>query len=515
MSSRLSSQGISSFISFYSYARAIPGKPLASRRALCLQVGQPHSRRLRDPHSALGKRHFHASTPSCAPKNPYEVLGVKKDASPAEIKKVYFSLARKYHPDTNPDKNAQTKFVEIQEAYDTLKDEKKRAAYDQYGAASQQPGFDPNTFGRNPFEGAGGFSGFHDFGATFGGERGQSDLFEQLFGAFGGRARARGSPFQGNTRGEDIEASVGVSFLDAAKGTSRTVNVSPVINCSTCSGSGLKSGAKRTTCQSCGGTGTVTYVIDSGFQMASTCHTCQGTGTTVPRGSQCPACAGVGKVRERKSVKVDIPAGVEDGMTIRVPNAGDAPVAGKGPAGDLLVRVNVAASKTFRRQGTNLYHDARIPFHVALLGGRARVPTLDGDVDVRLPGGTQQGEEMRLKDRGLPQVFSGEKGDLFIKFTIQLPRSLTKRQREILQEYADDVEGRSPGPTKRSSPEESNTSPSSGQASQTAAGDDNGRASSTPPSSHSVGDGQQNEEKVDDHDQDRDEREEKKRRATA
>lgn len=187
-----------------------------------------------------------------------------------------------------------------------------------------------------------------------------------------------------------------------------------------------------------------THIIDSGFQMASTCSTCQGTGTTVPPGSQCNSCAGLGQVRTRKSVKVDIPAGVEDGMTIRVPSMGDSPASGKGRPGDLLVRVNVASSKVFRRQGPNLHHEARVPLHAALLGGRVRVPTLDGDVDVRIPAGTQQGEEMILKGRGASSVFGRDKGDLFVTFAVQLPRMLTPRQREILQQYADDVEGRRP-----------------------------------------------------------------------
>jgi molecular chaperone DnaJ len=189
-----------------------------------------------------------------------------------------------------------------------LKDDKKRALYDKYGAASQQPGFDPDAQG--PFgTGAGGFSGFQGFaGGDFG--RAQADLFEQLFGgSFGGRSRGRASGFGENTRGDDIEASVGVSFLEACKGAVRNINITPVVNCGTCSGSGLKTGAKRSSCSSCGGTGTRTFVIDSGFQMASTCSACSGIGTTIPRGSQCGECAGMGKVRVRKTVKVDIPPG--------------------------------------------------------------------------------------------------------------------------------------------------------------------------------------------------------------
>ena len=194
-----------------------------------------------------------------------------------------------------------------------LKDEKKRAAYDQYGHASQQPGFNPSGFGSsggNPFAGASGGNSFgFDFASAFGGRTGgrsQADLFDQLFGNFGG-GRARSQAFE---HGDDIHSSIGISFMEACKGTSRTINVNVVTKCGTCSGSGLKAGAKRSTCTSCGGTGARSFVLDNGFQVASTCPSCEGTGTTVPRGSQCGDCHGQGHVRVRKSVKVDIPAGV-------------------------------------------------------------------------------------------------------------------------------------------------------------------------------------------------------------
>jgi len=471
MSFRLPSQGVHSFISYYSCSRPTINPSMRSLLSLY------HVRNAKLPscaRSQFSKRFFHASRPSNSPNDPYQVLGVNKDATSAEIKKVYFSLARKYHPDTNPDKNAQDKFVEIQEAYDILKDEKKRAAFDQYGAASQQPGFDPDAFARNPFA-----SGF---GSTFGHGGGQSDLFDQLFGALGGRGRGGSSAFRQNVRGADIEASVGVSFMEAAKGTSRTIKVNPVVDCGACTGTGLKAGSQRSKCPTCNGSGTRTFVIDSGFQMASTCPTCQGAGTVIPHGHHCRECDGIGKVRGRKTVKVDIPAGIEDGMTIRVPNGGDTPDHGKGPTGDLLVRVNVAASKVFRRQGSNIYHDARIPLHTALLGGRVRVPTLDGDVDVRVPGSTQQGQEMVLKNHGIQPVFGGEKGDLFVTFAVQIPRSLTDRQREIIQEYADDVEGRS---TKKSSSSSGDATSSTNTGPRN---DDNGTTHFSSSASHQPGD---------------------------
>ncbi|KAI6136860.1 DnaJ protein [Pisolithus sp. B1] len=484
---RFTSQGFSSFVSFYACARQQLTHSYRNHPGTCP--------RLPPLYAPTHHRGFHTSAPlSAGAKNPYEVLGVGKDASPADIKKAYFSLARKYHPDTNPDKGAQQRFLEIQEAYDTLKDDKKRAAYDQYGSASQQPGFDPNAFTRNPFAnaGAGGFAGFQDFREAFGSTQG--DLFSQLFGgAFGGRARPGG--FQQSSRGSDVEARVNISFMDACKGASLDVNVNPVTTCPTCSGTGLKRGAKRATCAACHGTGTQTFVIDSGFQMASTCGACFGTGSTVPRGSQCSTCGGQGHIRTKKTVKVDIPPGdfyspailgVEDGMTIRVPAAGDAPLSGKGNHGDLLVRVSVSPSKIFRRQGANLHHEARIPMHVAILGGRIRVPTLDGHVEVRVPSGTQHGEEMVLRDHGVPSVFGSGKGDLFVSFIVQLPRSLSKRQREILQQYADDVEGRSNTSTTttgNSSADKGN--PDDRSSYKTNASTDNGTASfsHSPPSS--------------------------------
>lgn len=236
------------------------------------------------------KRRFHTSSPRAAPQSadPYKVLGVAKDATAAEIKKSYFQLARQYHPDSNKNPSAKDKFIEIQQAYDTLGDEKKRAAYDRYGAASQQPGFDPDAFAnaRGPF-GAGGFGGFQDFASAFAGANGsgsgaQSELFEQLFGAFGGGSRARTQRF----RGEDIQNTVHISFIEACKGVSRTINVKPIVDCNRCSGSGIKAGAKRSKCHTCGGTGTQSYIIDSGFQVSSTCTTCQGRGTFINKDAQ-------------------------------------------------------------------------------------------------------------------------------------------------------------------------------------------------------------------------------------
>lgn len=326
--------------------------------------------------------------------------------------------------------------------------------------------------------GGGGFGGFQDFGSAFGGARGgnASDLFEQLFGgAFGGAGQnpfgGGGSSFGGagprarHVRGDDLETTVTLSFTDACAGTKRKVTITPVVDCKPCSGSGLKPGEKKATCSTCRGTGQQAFQVQGMF-MSSTCPTCHGTGTLIPRSSRCGECDGIGRVKEKREVEVDIPAGIEDGMKIKMPNEGDAPITGAGPSGDLYVRINVRPSPVFRRQGTNIYHDAKVPLQTALLGGRVRIPTLEGEVDVRVREGTQNGEEAVLKGRGVKSLYGrkSERGDLVVSWKIQIPRSLTSRQRKIIQAFADDVEGRTPDlefGTGPSSPKSSpNSSPS-------------------------------------------------------
>ncbi|KAN0063186.1 mdj1 protein precursor [Thecaphora frezii] len=437
-----------------SFARSEPG----SSRSL-ITVSRPQTRsiqcyscdQLRSPASSL--RPFSTSRAHLASaKDPYATLGVKKDATAKDIKRAYYDLAKKYHPDTNKEKNSKERFVEIQNAYDILSDEKKRAAYDQYGTTDGQPGFDPfGGGGSSPF-GAGGFGGFQDFGG-FSNAGNAGSIFESLFGAFGG---GRGGPrgpgfggagFAGEARGDDLETTVSISFEEACKGTKRKIIINPIERCGTCTGSGMKAGAKKLTCATCNGTGTRTFVIQSGFQMATTCPSCGGAGTTVAPGDSCKSCDGLGRVRGRKEVEIDLPAGVDDGFRVRKDGFGDVPLSGAGAPGSLYVRINVAPSKVWRRQGSTLFYPAQIPFHTAILGGKVRVPTLDGPVEVRVPAGTQVGEEMILQGRGVPSpTRRGQKGDLMVQFDVTLPRSLTKRQREILQQYADEVEGRAPKP---------------------------------------------------------------------
>ncbi|GAA6047945.1 hypothetical protein JCM3770_006437 [Rhodotorula araucariae] len=416
---------------------AIPAQPARARpagsvrfRALLFDDHAPS-----DPVSPP-QRAFHATRATALSKNPYGVLGVKKEASANEIKKAYYGLAKRYHPDSSTEKDAKEKFVEIQEAYDILSDDKKRADFDRFGSASTQPGFDSDAYARatSSFGGA----GFGDFFGGGAGGPGGADIFESLFGAFG-RGGAAG-PRQAAPVGDDIEVSIAVPFIDAAKGATRTIAVSPVVDCHTCHGSGMKEGMKKTSCASCGGSGTRTFTIQSGFQMASTCAACGGSGSVAPPGSNCGTCAGVGKVRERRTVEVKIPPGVDDGMKIRLDGKGDAPLGGKGRNGDLFVRINVQPSKVFTRQGSNLYQNVSVPFYTAILGGRAPVKTLDRDVEVRVPQGTQPGEEMVLRGRGVKKLYRDDHGDLVVRFNVTMPRSLTAAQRRILEQFVAETE---------------------------------------------------------------------------
>ncbi|CDZ97584.1 dnaj protein [Phaffia rhodozyma] len=406
---------------------------------------RPISNKARSSSSVRGpsfKRSFHSSRPQLAAKNPYDVLGVDKKASVGDIKKSYYQLAKKYHPDQNKEKGAKEKFVEIQAAYDLLSDDKKRAAFDTYGSASQDPSFDPSGgAGGNPF---GGFGGFQDFSGSFGagmGRGGTADLFESLFGNFGGGGSGggRGGPSGRPIKGDDLETSIVIDFMESCQGTTKTVTTNPVVECGTCKGNGMKAGAKRTQCGGCGGTGAKTFVIQSGFAMKSTCPDCGGAGSVIPPGKGCGGCGGTGKMRVKKVQNVSVPAGVENDMQLRMTAAGDLPLSGSGPAGDLIIRVSVRPSNIFRRQGNHLHHVAKIPVHVALLGGRAKVPTLEGDVELRVHSGTQHGEEVVLSNKGVVSALSrsGKRGDLVVSYHLEVPRSLTANQRAILEAYAE------------------------------------------------------------------------------
>ncbi|KAH0532028.1 hypothetical protein TsFJ059_000770 [Trichoderma semiorbis] len=402
----------------------------------------------RKEHNArASQRTFHA-TNTLLQKDPYNALGVDKSATAAEIKKAYYGLAKKFHPDTNKDPTAKDKFGEIQTAYEILSDPKKREQYDQFGDAS----FDPNAAGGNPFAGAAGGNPFAGFGAQggFGGGFGGGFNFEDLFSAFGGR---RSNPFQQEILvGDNIESHVSISFMEAAKGTSKTITITPVESCNTCSGSGLKSGAQRSQCHSCEGTGTRVHYAQGGFQMASTCGSCGGTGSTIPKSSECRTCSGQGVVRNKKTITVDIPAGIEDGMRLRIDGAGDAPITGRSTSpdaraqrGDLYVFVRVATDPKFSREGSNILYTANIPLTTAILGGQVTIPTLDGTVNLKVATGTNTGDKVTLPGMGMQRLGSRRagSGDLKVEFRVKMPKSLSASQRTILEMLADEMDDKS------------------------------------------------------------------------
>ncbi|KAF9881947.1 mitochondrial chaperone [Colletotrichum karsti] len=395
------------------------------------------------------KRAFHATSTALAPSDPYKTLGVDKTASAGDIKKAYYGLAKKYHPDTNKDPSAKEKFGDIQSAYEILSDPKKKQQFDQFGAA----GFDPSGgAGGDPFGGAG-----NPFGGGFGGQGGFGGgfNFDDIFSAFtGGQGspfgrRGARNPFQQEILvGDNIEVQSSISFMEAAKGTSKTITVTPLTECGTCTGSGLKQGTKRSQCGSCNGTGTRVHFMNGGFQMASTCGTCGGTGTTIPRGSECRSCAGNGVVRERKTITVDIPAGIEDGMRLRVDGAGDAPVTGKNAEpnirtqkGDLYVFVRVASDPKFRRAGSDILYTATIPITTAMLGGEVTVPTLDGEVNVKVATGTNTGDKLTLSGMGMKKLNGrrGGSGDLKVEFRVNMPKYLSANQRTLVEMLANEM----------------------------------------------------------------------------
>ncbi|KAL8761335.1 MAG: hypothetical protein Q9184_002529 [Pyrenodesmia sp. 2 TL-2023] len=383
--------------------------------------------------------------------------GVSKGASAPEIKKAYYSLAKKYHPDTNKDAKARDQFSDAQSAYELLSDPKKKEAWDQHGAAAfdQGAGFDPGSSSAGgPFGGAAGAGGFQGFGGGFQGGFGADINFEDVFSAFtGGGRRSRGSrqsSFQEEILvGHDIEVQTNISFMDAAKGTSKDIFITPLVQCKACSGRGMKKGQSRSSCQKCGGTGTRVHFVQAGFQMASTCEACGGQGMVIPRGSECGTCSGNGVVRERKTVNVDIPGGVEDGMRLRVSGEGDAAPTGaaananaRSTRGDMYVFIRVAPDAKFRRSGADVLYTATIPLTTAVLGGEVTVPTLNSEVKLKVATGTGTGDNMTLGGMGMSKLGGrrGAAGDLRVEFKVAMPKYLSANQRTILEMLADELD---------------------------------------------------------------------------
>ena len=359
----------------------------------------------------------------------YEVLGVDKNASADDIKKAYRKKALQYHPDRNPgDKEAEAKFKECNEAYEVLSNSEKKALYDQYGFAGVDPNFNPNAGFGGGF-GGGGFGGFDDLG----------DIFGSIFGGGSGR---RANP-NGPRRGENIGAQLEITFEEAAFGTEKEVSVSRVEDCPRCSGTGCADGTQPETCPNCGGSGQVRTTQNfMGMTMQSTaaCPKCGGRGKIIK--TPCSTCKGKGKVRHTQKIKVKIPAGVDEGQTVRVRGEGSAGANG-GPAGDLLVEIYIKDHPLFQRDGVNVLCEMPLTFTQAALGAEIEVPTLDGRVRYTVPEGTQTGTTFRLRGKGIPYVNSKTRGDQLVTVVVETPTKLTREQKDLLRKLDENAKGES------------------------------------------------------------------------
>ena len=345
----------------------------------------------------------------------YDRLGVSKNASQDEIKRAYRKMSKKYHPDINKEPGAEEKYKEAQEAYETLSDDQKRAAYDQYG---------PD--GANGFGGQGGFGGF-DGGAGFGGFE---DIFSSFFG--GGATRNPNAPRQG----DDLQYRVNLSFEEAIFGAEKEVHYNREATCKTCSGSGAKPGTSPVTCGRCHGQGVINVDTQTPLGMMRrqvTCDVCHGTGQEIKE--PCQTCHGTGHEKQSHKVSVKIPAGVETGQQIRLAGQGEAGFNG-GPYGDLFVIINVNPSDKFTRDGSTIYYTLNISFVQAALGDTVEVPTVHGNVEMTIPAGTQTGKTFRLKGKGAPRLRGGSQGDQHVTVKIVTPTKLNDAQKEALLAFA-------------------------------------------------------------------------------
>jgi molecular chaperone DnaJ len=342
----------------------------------------------------------------------YEVLEVERTAVDGELKAAFRKLAMKWHPDRNPgDKSCETRFKEINEAYEVLKDADKRAAYDRFGHAAFEHG-----------AGAGAGGGFGDVASAF------ADIFDDLFGMGGGRRGRAG----GRERGADLRYNMEISLEEAYSGKTAQVRIPTSVTCEACSGSGAKAGTRPKACPSCGGQGRILHA-QGFFTLERTCPNCQGRGQVIS--NPCPSCSGSGRVTRERALSVNIPPGVEDGTRIRLAGEGEAGVRG-GPAGDLYIFLSLGAHAFFQREGADLHCRVPISMIKAALGGEFEVPTIDGgNTRVKVPEGTQSGRRFRLQGKGMPVLRSKQTGDMYVQVLVETPQKLTKRQRELLDEF--------------------------------------------------------------------------------
>lgn len=351
----------------------------------------------------------------------YEVLGVSKNATEAEIKTAYRHKAKECHPDLHPDdKAAEERFKEINEAYEVLSDANRRARYDQFGHEG------PNMGGVGGFDFGGGFGGFGGFG----------DIFDTFFG--GGSRQTRNGP----ERGADLRYDVTITFEEAAFGCKKTFKFQRSENCEACHGTGAKDGSSLKRCTVCNGTGTVRTTTNSLFGSMVTqrpCSACNGTGQVITE--KCPGCGGAGRVRATRTATVNIPAGIDNGQVITMTGHGEPGLRG-GPPGDLHVYVAVRPHKLFKREGYNLYCEIPLSFTQAALGGTLEIPTLEGPMEHHIPEGTQTDTEFRFRGKGIQMLRSSGRGDLFVRVRVDVPRRLSDRQKELLKQFEDSLTGK-------------------------------------------------------------------------
>lgn len=346
-------------------------------------------------------------------------MGVPKNASEDEIKKAYRKLAKKYHPDLNPNnKEAENRFKEVNEAYEVLSDKEKRARYDQFGHAGVDPSYGAGPTGGSPF----------------GQDIDLGDIFNSFFGGFGGTGRRRANP-NAPRKGSDTESTVNISFEESAKGCKKEVTYHNIETCSKCSGSGAEAGTSPKMCPTCHGTGQVQVTQRTPFgvmQSSRPCDTCRGKGTIIEK--PCRNCGGNGRVRVKRTVQVDIPAGIDNDQVLRVAGKGNSGING-GPSGDLHVFINVRPHPMFERKGDDVWCEVPITFAQAALGAELTVPTLDGKVSYSIHEGTQVGDIFKLKGKGIPHLRGKGRGDQYIKVNIEVPKNLSSRQKELLKEF--------------------------------------------------------------------------------
>ncbi len=366
----------------------------------------------------------------------YEVLGVPKDADEAALKKAYRVLAKKYHPDANPgDKEAEAKFKEASEAYSVLSDPEKRRKYDQFGHAAFEGGAG----------GAGGYGGFDFNGADMG------DIFGDIFGDFfGGGRSAYGRSSNGPMRGANLRTGVRITFEEAIFGCEKEIELTLKDECPKCHGTGAKPGTSPVTCPKCNGKGKIVYTQQSFFgqvQNVQTCPDCRGTGKIVK--DKCPDCYGTGYISSKKKIQVKIPAGIDNGQSIRIAGKGE-PGTNGGERGDLLVEVTVSRSPVFMRQETSIFSTVPISFATAALGGPIKIKTVDGEVEYEVKPGTQTDTKVRLRGKGVPSLRNKNiRGDHYITLVVTVPEKLNEEQKEALKRFDDAMKGISPEPKKK------------------------------------------------------------------